>query len=185
MRALEARDMLHLWESCATLHPIDRALSMLRVGAPEESYDALAALPIGERERLAVALRVRTFGLAAEGASECPACGLAHEVDPPLEAILSTPRARTEPLDLEARGYQLVVRAPDSYDQAAITRCDDEASGLRTLLARCVSSASRDGESVEAGTLPEEVISAIAEVLSSVDSNAETLIDLTCSRCDH
>lgn len=184
MRALDARDVLRLWESCATLHPIDRALALLRAGAPERPHAALAALPVGERERLAVALRVRTFGLPAEGACECPSCGLAHEIAPPLAAILAAPPATTTPTPLATAGYEVVIRPPDSIDQAAVAGCDDAAAGLQTLLSRCVVSALRDGEQVDPTALPDAAVAAVAEALAALDANAETLIGLTCARCE-
>lgn len=183
MRALDARDMLRLWETCATLHPIDRALALLRVGAPARTHDELAALPIGERERLAVALRVRTFGARAEGASECPACGEAHEVDPPLDAILAAPAPPRAPVTLRVGPYEAAVRLPDSVDQACAASCHDAPTALQALLGRCVASASRGGDPVAPADLPDDVVAAFAESLAALDANAETLVDLTCVRC--
>jgi hypothetical protein len=185
VRALEARDLLRLWETCAALHPIDRALAMLRAGAPAEPPEALAALPIGERERRAVALRVATFGPRAEGAGACPACGLVHEIDPPLAAMLDAPPAPAGPFAVAAAGHELVVRAPDSRDQAALTRCAGAAEALRALLPRCVLHATRGGEAVAVDALPEEVIAAAAEALAQRDAGAETLLELGCAGCGH
>lgn len=185
MRALEARDLLRLWETCAALHPIDRALALVRAGSPEELPDALAALPIGERERRAAALRVATFGPDAEGVSGCPACGLAHEIDPPLAAMLDAPPAPTAPFTVAVAGHELLVRVPDSRDQAALTRCAGADEARRALRERCVLGATRGGEAVAVGGLPEEVIAAAAEALAARDADAETLIELACAGCDH
>lgn len=165
------------------LHPIDRALAILRAGSPDDAGDALAGLPIGERERRIAALRVATFGAAAEGASDCPACGLAHEVDPPFAAILGAPAAQTEPFTMVAAGWELVVRTPDSRDQAAILRCADPALAVEAVLARCVLAAARGGAPVAIEELPGDVVAAIGDALVERDGNAETLIALTCTRC--
>lgn len=185
MRALTAVDVLQLWERCASLHPVDRALAMLRTAWPDDAPDALAALPIGERERRAVALRVHTFGAQCGGASKCPACGEAYEVDPPIEAILAAPEAPREPVTLTASGYEIVARVPDSRDQAALTWCRDADEALRVLVRRCVVSASHDGQESDPATLPQAVIDRLGEVLAEMDPNAETLIELTCARCEH
>jgi hypothetical protein len=185
VRALEARDILRLWEGGAMLHPIDRALAMLRAGSPDETLDALAGLAIGERERRAVALRVSTFGRAAEGVSDCPACGLAHEIDPPLAAILDAPPAAAEPITVVVGDWELVVRVPDSRDQAALTHCGDAQQALRTLVARCVVLATRGGDAVAVDALPDDVVAAAADALAERDSNAETLIALCCTACEH
>lgn len=175
--------MLGLWDACAALHPIDRTLAMLCAGSPDESLEALASLPIGERERRAVALRVTTFGALAEGVDECPACGVSHEVVPPLRAILESASAVTEPVRLSSRGYELLIRVPDSRDQASITHQSGVAAARAELLERCVIEASRAGEPVAAGELPAEVVAEVADALAARDGNAETLITLTCTGC--
>jgi hypothetical protein len=175
--------MLLLWDACEALHPLDRTLAMLRAGWPEESFDALASLPIGERERRAAALRLTTFGHAAEGVHECPACGLSHEIDPPLCAILEAAPVAVEPLPLLTGGYELLLRALDSRDQAAITHATDAAAARAQLLRRCVVAASRSGEPVDLSVLPGEVVREIADTLAERDSHAETLITLTYTGC--
>jgi hypothetical protein len=183
VRALDARDILRLWDACAVQHPIDRTLAMLRVGAPEAPLEVLAGLPIGERERRAAALRVTTFGHAAEGANDCPACGLAHEIDPPLAAILAAPPVSGEPWPISAGGYELIVRVPDSHDQAAITFCAGAGEARRVLVERCVVAASRGGEPIEPAALPDAVVVELGEALGERDSHAETLITLQCAGC--
>lgn len=185
MRALMAADVLQLWERCASLHPVDRALAILRTAWPHDAPEALAALPIGERERRAAALRVHTFGPRCEGACECPACGEVYQVDPPVEAILAAPQAPREPAALTIDGYELIARVPDSRDQAALTWCPDADEALRLLVRRCVVSASHDGQQCDPATLPQAVIERLGEVLAEMDPNAETLIELTCARCEH
>lgn len=183
MRALDSRDMLRLSEACAPLHPIDRTLGMLRAGCPDDTLDELGALPIGERERRAAALRLTTFGPRIEGTAECPACGLAHEIDPPLTAILEAPTASAEPWTLVVDGHELTVRVPDSRDQAAITHCGDAVEARARLVERCVLAALRAGESVAVGTLPESVVVELAGAVSARDRNAESLIAMTCAGC--
>jgi hypothetical protein len=183
VRALDSRDILWLWDTYAPLHPIDRTLAMLRAGDPETPLETLAALPIGERERRAAALRVTTFGHAAEGTSDCPACGLAHEIDPPLAAIVAAPPVDAAPWPLSVGGYELRVRVPDSRDQAAITFCDDAAEARRVLVARCVMAATRDGAPVDPAALPEAVVVELGDALAERDGFAEVLIALRCAGC--
>lgn len=177
--------MLRLWDAAAALHPIDRTLALLRAGATEVPLDVLAALPIGERERCAAALRIATFGLAAEGANDCPACGLTHQIDPPLAEILAAPSVEAEPWTVTLRGFELVVRVLNSRDQAAITHCGSSGEAHLMLLGRCVLSATRDAVAVDAGSLPDDVLAALGEALAERDAFAETLITLRCAGCDH
>lgn len=175
--------MLRLWDAAAALHPIDRTLALLRAGAPEIPFEVLAALPIGERERCAAALRIVTFGLAAEGANDCPACGLVHQIDPPLAEILAGPPVAGEPWPLTVGDFELLVRVPDSRDQAAITRCGDAGEARRMLLGRCVLAATCDGDRVEPAALPDDVVAGLGEALAERDAFAETLITLRCAGC--
>ncbi|WP_437338758.1 hypothetical protein WME98_45240 [Sorangium sp. So ce296] len=185
MRALTAVDVLQLWERCASLHPVDRALAMLQAGWPHDAPEALAALPIGERERRAAALRVHTFGPRCEGVGECPGCGEVYQVDPPIDAILAAPEAPREPVALTVLDHELVVRVPDSRDQAALTWCHDADEALRVLVRRCVLSASRGGQPCDPAALPEAVLARVGDALAAMDENAETLIELACARCEH
>ena len=50
MRPLSALDIVHIWEWGQAQHPIDRALTILRVACPEFSPEQLVALPIGQRD---------------------------------------------------------------------------------------------------------------------------------------
>lgn len=184
MRPLEASDILRLWETCGRLHPIDRALTMVGAACPEDPPEALARLPIGERERRAAALRMRSFGPRSAGACECPECGLELEIDAPLAEILAAPATDCEPFTVTIDDLELLVRTPDSRDQAALTRCPDDAAALRQLVDRCVIAAARDGvATVE--PLTDVAVAELAAALAAHDTNAETLIALRCVRCDH
>lgn len=185
VRALMADDVLRLWEVCAAQHPAERALAMLQAAWPGEPRESLAALPLGERERRLVALRVRLFGPHAGGACACPACGELHEVEAPVEEILRAPEAPCGPFAVEAAGHALTVKVPDGADQTAVASCESEAEALSLLVSRCVLAASVEGVPVEPAALPPEVIEALGEVLAERDPNAETLLALTCDRCGH
>lgn len=184
MRALDARDILGLWEVCPPLHPIDRALAILRVGTGR-SWAELAALPIGERERLAAALRVATFGPAAEATDACPACGVAHELELPLMAVIDAPAASAEPFTAEVAELALTLRLPDSRDQAALVACREPARAVRRLLERCVVAARRGDAPVAVDALDDEAVAAIAALLEARDGNADNRLALTCVACGH
>lgn len=62
MRPLTNFEIIELWESASMLHPIDRVLAILQKDLEPYSRDELAALPLGSRDVLLLALRRATFG---------------------------------------------------------------------------------------------------------------------------
>jgi hypothetical protein len=53
------------------------------------------------------------------------------------------------------------------------------------LLQRCVVSAERDGDAVQASDIPAAVVSAIGEAIAAADPLADLTFDLTCVACGH
>lgn len=184
MRALDARDILRLWESCQALHPIDRSLEILRIGT-DAAWDELVALPLGERERRAAALRIHSFGVAAEGAATCPACGVVHELELPLAEVAAAPPVAADAWVAEVDDLTLALRVPDSRDLAAVAGCVSEADAVRVLLARCVTEVARDGEPVAVAAIPDTAVGAIAALIEARDGTADLRISLRCVSCDH
>ena len=74
MRSLNSEDCLRIWEHTYAASPIGQALSILQVAHPESEYDALADLPVGERDRSLLLIRQATFGDHFEAYDECPQC---------------------------------------------------------------------------------------------------------------
>jgi len=73
--AIAAASLLQAWEQGERQHPLHRALTLLRVAEPQTPMDALADLPIGERDRRLFSLRSRLFGPRVEAVAACPECG--------------------------------------------------------------------------------------------------------------
>ncbi|MEW5959315.1 MAG: phage baseplate protein, partial [Chloroflexota bacterium] len=62
MRLLVAPVLLDVWERGLTRSPIQRALLLLAAAWPELEPDQPAALSIGQRDTLLLALREQLFG---------------------------------------------------------------------------------------------------------------------------
>src|SRR5215212_1095757 len=73
--ALSGRALLWAAEVGAAQHPLDRALTLLAAALPDVPRDRLAALGVGERDALLLALRERQLGAALAAYAECPRCG--------------------------------------------------------------------------------------------------------------
>jgi hypothetical protein len=186
MRPLSARGILRVWELGETQHPLDRALILLAAACPEQSWDELAALSIGERDVLLLALREQTMGLTLNGFSECPRC------EERLEFDTATDNLRVAELDSQQKARELATdglvlrfRLPDSRDLAAVLGCRDAEAARSVLVQRCVLHASRDGAPVDCGQLPADVFDKLARRMAECDPQAEVLLDLRCPTCGH
>lgn len=184
MQGLSPKQLLQVWENAAGKTEVDRALTIL-AHADLGSYDDLASLSIGERDRLLMELREATLGSALQVYAECPNCAER------LEFVLDSARLRHavgEPVSshqLEAEGFTVQFRLPDSKDLAAAARSGQVAEARTALLESCVLEAACGNTAVAARDLPAFVQEAVALELANCDPLAEILINLTCPFCRH
>jgi hypothetical protein len=164
MNALTGREILRIWEVGQGQHPLDRAMTMLRVAFPEAARDELIQLTIGQRDSCLLAVREQTFGTRLSSLAVCPAC------QGQVEFMLNTSEMRTS-LDIEpdvyvkhmtVDGYELHFRLPNSVDLSALVGYVDVAQARHLLLQRCVQQAIKDAIAVNVEDLPEAVIEALA-----------------------
>jgi hypothetical protein len=193
MRALSAGDILKVWDLAQDRHPVDRAVTLLWFACPELGPEALVELPVGRRDALVFALRERTFGETLEARVACPACSAN------VELSLHTSSLRAEPppassgaaRGLEADGFQLRFRLPDSRDLAEVAALDDPHAALERLLEHCVLSARRLGglpgedETIAPADLPVAIVERLAEAMAEQDPQAEVLLNVACPACGH
>lgn len=174
-RELAAADVLRAWELGGSLHPIDRALLLSSFAAPGLDPSSLAALSLGERDRLLLALRAHTFGERIDAVFDCEAC------DAPQQFSIGIDALRIESPDGEARvaleDRELRLRKLDSRDLAAVARIEDAGEVRRVLIARSVEG--------DPGALNEEEQAKVSERLGEIDPQADLVFDVMCSECQH
>ena len=166
--ALTADFLLLMWASGCERHPIDRALLLYAVAAPDSSTDELADRPLGERNSALLRLRQRLFGEELAGYCDCPHCGERLEFTLRCGDLLA-PAASARPMS-EVAG--LSCRPPTSRDLAEIARLDDPEQAMWQLLKRCC------GEQAEADLLP-----AFEAALEQADPCADCSLELGCEAC--
>ena len=185
MRALSAGTILKVWEEGAQERPAEWALTLLGHALPQRARESLAALPVGRRDALLLAVRARIFGDALPGYAECPACG------EPFEFALSTaelldgaPGAEgaPAPATLEMEGVMLRLRLPDGGDLAQLAAAD-VGDATRWLLGRCVERAERGGEALDPTALPARVVAGIEAWMAAEDPLASLALALRCAAC--
>ena len=175
-----------MWEVGESQHPLDRALILLAAACPEQSWEELAALSIGERDTLLLALREQTLGPMLNGFSECPRCAERLEFDTAAGNLrVAEPDPAEEAGELATDGLVLRFRLPNSRDLAAVLSCRDSDAARSLLVQRCVLQASRDEAPVSCSELPADVIDKLAQRMAECDPQAEVLLDLRCPTCGH
>jgi hypothetical protein len=184
VRALSGHEIIQLWETAHGLHPVDQALSLLLPVMPAHDRDALAALPLGRRDALLLALRRATFGDRLPGKSDCPRCGQTVEFELRCSA-LAADGPQPQPRRIRRDGYRVTVRPLDSFDLAAAAGQPTMQQARDLLLRRCVSEARHQDEPIEPAALPREIAGRITETALAADPRAEVLLDLTCPACGH
>jgi hypothetical protein len=186
MNALSASKMLRVWERALGRSSPERALALLAAACPEMSAEELSALSVGRRDRLLIALRERTFGTRLSSLATCDACGESLELAFDCSDINSEGETEmpTE-LTVEREGFEARFRPPNSGDLVAVARCGDEDSARRSLLERCVTSASHEGASVPPEELPDSIVEAVEARMADADPQADVRLALDCPACGH
>ena len=182
MRALTVSEIIQLWETAYRYHPVDQALSMLLPVLPDHGRDELAALTLGQRDALLLALRRVTFGDVLPGTSHCPQCAGTIEFELSCSA-LQTDVIEPHQECLRQDGYSVTVRPLNSFDLAAAAGETTISDTRDVLLRRCASDARFQDKAIALDALPGEIENRIAETALAADSLAEMLLDLNCPDC--
>ena len=170
--AIAAASLLDAWEQGERQHPLHRALTLLSVAEPQASIEALADLPIGERDRRLFALRARLFGGQLDAVAACPRCGELLEISCDGQAVFGAEPGQPDP-GLEIGGRRLALRAPNTADLLEIAALPT-ADRAGALLDRCA------GESLE-GSARDQAEARLAEM----DPLGEVSFALGCAACGH
>jgi hypothetical protein len=175
---LSAGDILRVWETASSQGPVDRALTILAASCGT-AREELAKLPIGDRDARLLDVREGTFGQDATGVAACARCGERVEFTLTLAAVRAA-RPGAAAGEVEAAGWTLRFRAPDSEDLNAAAGATDP---RRALAARCVVEARRDGVEVAQPDLPPDALAGLAAAMAESDPQAEVLLDYSCPAC--
>lgn len=177
MPAATERELLGLLDQGNDLPPIERALLLAAAAGVADP----GALPIGERDRAILGLRVAVLGSRLEGTDPCPSC---HELTSfALSAAdLTSSDAAPGTVTVESHGYTVVCRPPTTDDLRRALAADAPDPG-RALLATVVLSATSGPAPVPAADLPLAVTEAVANRLSESDPLADVQLLLSCETC--
>jgi hypothetical protein len=175
--ALTASALLDVADRMDDVGPVDRALLLLRHAGPCRPTPP-EDLPIGERDRLLLQLRIDTFGPVAPARTACPDCGTALDAPVHLPALVAASPADPAPRTVAAPGGTVVCRPPTSRDLLALPAGADPGQARAGLLAACTQW--DDGGS---GPLPPAVAEAVATAMAAADPLLDVQLRLQCAAC--
>ncbi len=186
MNPLTASRLLSVWERGYQQSPLNRALVMFEVAAPEFNRELVLSLPVGQRDALLFRLRERTFGSRFESEASCPSCGDHLEFSFEVTDILHN-------VDVQApqtcvwndRGYSLNYRPINTLDLLEASRLDYSRSAEMFVLERCIISAAHNGKETSLTELPSDVLDGLMTDMARTDPHADILVQLSCPSCSH
>ena len=166
-------ELLNAWELGARQDPVDRALTLLQLGAPETRNPARET--IGARDAKILRLRRRLFGPVVEAACVCPGCDetieLAFDLDDVLAEADALPSEETPSQNGEAVRYRL----PSSQDLREVVAHPNDADAKASLLARCVLEPPADMSVVSAPVI---------QAMAAAEPLADIAIPVSCPACE-
>jgi hypothetical protein len=182
MRRLSQADLLALWESGRTLHPLDQALFAVNAALPETGHEKVADWPLGHRNRALAQLRCACFGTTLRGWTSCRQCEERLEIELDCGALAETQMPQRDEL-VVVKGC--AFRLPTSRDLARIAGEQDPREAAFRLLERCMveSPAKPEGQGSAASEWTEEDLDAIGEKMALADPLAEIMLHFDCPAC--
>ncbi len=184
MGQLSEQDLLRMWEKGRGQSPVGRMLTLLEWAYPEEPREALGALSLGNRDFRLFQIRAHMFGEKFPSMEACPNCS--QGVEMVLDGSIVHQQESTQSQGQITRdGYDVNFRVPNSEDLEAMVNCSTAEEAKVALANRCLIASRYQNEAVTPETLPIELMGHIQQEITSLDPNAEILIDLICPDCRH
>lgn len=175
--------LLALWERAVSLSPRQRDDVLLRALAPPGQPPPKV---LGARNRGLLELHAAMFGPRLAMRSGCPACGSEVEFACAVAALTFDHAVTdTDTHELRHADHAVRFRLPDADDLDAAADADDEAGFVESLLQRCVLASGKDNGALVTCDLPDEVRTALADRMESLDPGASLEFALTCPACGH
>lgn len=177
MRTPSERELLALWESGLTRHPIDRALLLCAWARPDVPAYQLSRLPLGVVNEALLRLRRALFGTQLQAQVACERCGEALEVGLSVDELLLASQGTAPPPMLQLEGFEF--RLPDSTDLASVVGMADAQAAAEQLLERCCLRRS------PATVLSADIRESTEAWLEASDPLADLRLQLSCEACGH
>jgi len=186
MRGLSSMEVLALWEAGLHENNARRAVTWLATACKGEPVQALAELPLGQRDARLLELRERTFGSRISGLAICPACGEQVQADFEIDQVRTDAAVVGPPGRVNSGGYSARFRLPDTVDLEAAAEAPDAPAARQILMQRCIIEPRRaDGTPVAMQDLPPAFVTLLAREIATADPQADVELALNCPGCRH
>ena len=186
--SFSAAKLLQVWERGQRQLHVEKALTLLAAGHPENEPNMLAALSIGQRDAGLISLREQLFGAQLSSLTDCPACGERLELNFNVNDIRASASPAEAAISFSEADYELQLRLPNSRDLLLVTECGSREEMRARLFEQCVVQLAYHGQ-VESAKRCEEIPAEIIELaigrLGDADPQADVEIALTCPECGH
>ncbi len=186
VRAASAPIILAAWERAHGAGPVERALVLLSLARPHESFDQLTRCSIGERDAALLDLRVRLFGSDVQSLDSCPRCGEKVEITFGIDGIRVPAPPLPREVEIGVDGASLMIRPANSADLIAVEREPSVRLRREALARRCVCVRESTGDESAAGITThwnDDSLRTVADKLAEIDPQADVRFALDCSRC--
>ena len=174
MHTITQAELLALWETGRSMHPLDQGVLAVQAAFPE-LRENIADWPLGRRNRALAELLCSMFGSSLRGWTTCRQCKeqLEFQLDCQALAVSAVPPGEQR-LAVGGQSYRL----PTTRDLAAIAIEQDAKAAARLLLQRC-----SDTQSLPDEIWSEEYIDAVGERMAAADPLGEILLKFDCPSC--
>ncbi len=181
-RRLDDAGLLDAWERTTDLARPWRELALLQLAGAGPAEE-VARLPVGTRDGLVLDLHERTFGPRFDAEVTCPACSERLELDLDIEQVRQPGSGSATTHEIEADGWSIAFRLPDSIALAACREVDGDVASL--LLRQCVERVRHGRRTATLDDLPAAAIEALIARMADLDPQAEVLVDVDCPACGY
>lgn len=167
-----------MWETGSALASAERPAALLAMFAGE-TLDAIARLPLGQRDARLLQWYCHHAGTRLEALADCPGCREPVELDFDAADVARPASTAREPVVIHEDGWSLSWRVPDTRDfcHAASAKTAQGARGL--LLDRCLTISS--GNENEAP--PAQLIAKLMNLAAAADAPSDIQLALACPAC--
>ena len=165
---------------------IERSLYLLSI-LYDKDVSFIAGMPVGDRDAGLLKFRNDIFGSRLINVTTCPDCSTRIEWESDIKDFMlqaGHPDEKNRVLRLEKEDYTVDFRLPDSFDILEAMENQAVAEDPALFVSNCIISVRKDGEAVNAGSMPSEIITAVEQMMSDEDPQADIRMVLNCPECE-
>jgi hypothetical protein len=184
---LTPAELLDVWERGLDQSLTEKAVSLVGAARPDLTWDEIAHMPIGERDRFLLNLREALFGQKLAIVTACPKCNETLESGCRVSDLCQESRIESEDsCVVERDGYRVIFRLLTSTDILSLPTREKSEMLRKRMLALCVLEAyDCDNQAVAVEELPSPIIAEITDGLAAADPQADVMLQLACPDCQH